>query len=310
MDGLNSLREAAYWFVYISLELTILFVGITFIIGLITTYVSPKKVEGILSRYGRGIAGNILGAVFGGLLPFCSCSTIPALVGLLNVGVPFRIAMSFLIASPLGVFNIAVISLFAVIFGFRVAVLYVAATFVAAVLAGIILGGLNLEREVKAVRIVGAQEEVAITTVEDASGWEALKPRLAVAWGFAQNLYRQMIPYLLVGVGIGAFIYGFVPEGFFIKYAGAGNPFAVPLAAAIGVPMYVRTETMIPIASAFVKKGVSVGTVMALLIGGAGASIPELTLLSSIFKRKLMIAYIVTIFGIATVVGYLFNFIA
>ncbi|MBC7126625.1 MAG: permease [Candidatus Methanosuratus sp.] len=113
----DQLISAGYWFAYISIELSVLFLGISFLIGLITVYVPPDKVERILSRYGKGLFGNVLGTAFGGLLPFCSCSTIPALIGLINIGVPFRIAMSFLIASPLGVFNLAVIGLFFVMRG-------------------------------------------------------------------------------------------------------------------------------------------------------------------------------------------------
>ena len=113
---MNGLAQAGYWFLYISLELTILFLLITFIIGVITTYLSPEKIQASLQKYGKGLLGNIYGTVLGGLLPFCSCSTIPMLIGLLKVGVPFRIAMSFLIASPLGVLNLVVISLFATVF--------------------------------------------------------------------------------------------------------------------------------------------------------------------------------------------------
>ena len=308
----NSLVQAAYWFVYISLELSILFIGITFIIGLITSYVSPQKVESFLSKYGKGVIGNILGTAVGGLIPFCSCSTIPAVAGLLNVGVPFRIAMSFLIASPLGVFNVAVFSLFALIFGFKVAILYIITTFIGAVLAGLILGSdrLNLKSEVKLVRIIGkSKDEDPLVVTENAGRWEKIKSRLIKSWVYARGLYKQMIPFLLIGVGVGAFIYGFVPEEFFLKCAGPENPFAVPIAAAVGVPMYVRTETMIPICSALVNKGVGMGTVMALIIGGAGASIPEVSLLSALFKKKLLIGYLITIFSIATIIGYLFNFI-
>ena len=137
-----------------------------------------------------------------------------------------------------------------------------------------------------------------------------MRPVLLESWRFAWDLYRSMLPFLLAGVAVGAFIHGFVPTDFFARYAGADNPFAVPVAAAVGVPMYVRTSTMIPIASALVAKGVSLGTVMALIIGGAGASIPELTLLSRLFRKRLFIAYVVTIFVVACVVGFLFNALA
>ena len=311
MDIMDKLAETGYWFVYISLELTVLFLVISFIIGVITTYFSPQRVKSTLERHGKGPLGNALGATLGGLLPFCSCSSIPVLIGLLNVGVPFRIAMSFLVASPLGVFNPVVISLFSALFGLRVAIAYIVTTFIAAVLAGMVLNWLGLADQTRKVTVTGGSENIdAITVAEGATRWERIKPRLSKSWRFTRDLYKRMLPFMLGGVAVGAFIHGFVPEGFLAQYAGQSNPFAVPLAAAIGVPMYIRTSTMIPIASALVGKGVGLGTVMALIIGGAGASIPELSLLSAIFKKKLFIAYIITIFLIATIIGLLFNFLA
>jgi len=308
---MDKLVETGYWFIYISLELTILFLVISFIIGVITSYVSPQRIKSVLERRGKGLLGNALGATLGGLLPFCSCSTIPMLVGLLNVGVPFRIAMSFLIASPLGVFSPVVISLFAALFGLRVALAYIVITFIAAVSAGMVLHWLGLADQTRKVAVTGGAENIdAIVVAEGGTRWQRIKPILSKSWNFTWGLYKRMLPFLLAGVAIGAFIHGFVPEGFLARYAGQSNPFAVPLAAAIGVPMYIRTSTLIPICAALVSKGVGLGTVMALIIGGAGASIPELGLLSGIFKKRLLIAYIITIFLIATIVGLLFNFLA
>ncbi|MDI9644510.1 MAG: permease [Candidatus Verstraetearchaeota archaeon] len=305
----DQLIGAGYWFAYISLELSVLFLGVSFLIGLITAYIPPNKVEHILSKYGKGLFGNVLGSVFGGVLPFCSCSTIPALIGLINIGIPFRIAMSFLIASPLGVFNLAVISLFSVMFGPKIALLYIVFTFFGAIFAGWLLDKFGLKLYLKKVRIVGGHDEIEINTSEIGKRWKKLKQKMRSSWFFTKSLYFRMVPYILIGVGIGAFIYGFVPEDLLAIYAGSSNPFAVPVAAAIGIPMYVRTETMIPICYVLTEKGVGIGTIMALIIGGAGASIPELTLLASIFKRKLLIAYVASIFTIATLTGYIFNFL-
>jgi len=303
----DRLIVAGYWFVYIALELSILFLGISFLIGVLTTYVSPQKVERILSKYGKGLIGNMLGTLFGGILPFCSCSTIPALIGLLKVGIPFRIAMSFLIASPLGVLNAAVFSLFYVMFGAKVAISYIAVTFIGAVIAGFVLDRLGLKVQLKRVSVVGGHEEEPPAAPPRATLLGRVKPKLVSSWGFTKDLYLRMVPYLLIGVGIGAFIYGFVPDDLLATYAGPSNIFAVPIAAALGVPMYVRTETMIPLCYALFEKGMGLGTMMALIIGGAGISIPEMTLLSAIFKRKLLTAYILTVFIIATLTGYLFN---
>lgn len=317
MSQLNNLVTAGKFFVQISLELVVLFIGITFLVSLILQYVSSERIKAVLSGRRRGI-GNLLAAVFGGVTPFCSCSAVPMLVGLLNLGVPFGVAMSFLIASPLGVFNPVVLSLFGALFGPQVLIAYMGTTFLAAVLAGMALEALGLGAYVKKVRILGGAqgccaqegccaESVAISRQQ--SWWERNRPVFRLAASNAVGLFRQMVPYLLVGVAIGAFIYGFAPTEFLARVAGPGNPLAVPIAAIIGVPMYIRTETMIPIGFALTQKGVSVGAIMALVIGGAGASIPELAMLAGIFQRRLWLAYILTIFLIATFIGYLFNFI-
>lgn len=305
------LAEAGYWFVYISIELTVLFLGVTFLVGIIRTYVTPERTRVMLERHGVGPMGNVLGAGVGGLLPFCSCSTIPMLVGLLGAGVPFGIAMSFLIASPLNVFNLVVITLFSTLFGIKVAVAYSVATFITAVIAGIVLERLGLANQVRDLALpkAGCCCGCEVTAAQPGR-WERVKPVLSQSWRFARDLYRSMLPYLLGGVAIGALIHGFVPTDLFARYAGADNLFAVPVAAAVGVPMYVRTSTLIPIASALVAKGVSLGAVMALIIGGAGASIPELVLLGRIFRKRLFVAYIVTIFLSACAIGFLFNGLA
>ena len=238
------------------------------------------------------------------MTPFCSCSAIPMLMGLLQLGVPFGVAMSFLFASPLGVFNPVVWGLLGALLGPRALLAYVLTTFVAAVLAGMLLDALGLAKYVKKVRIVKG-------CCESANGdeplREGLRPRMRLAAVSAWSLFRQMVPYMLAGVAVGAFIYGFVPDEFLARVAGPGNPFAIPVAAIMGIPMYVRTETMIPIGFALIRKGVSVGAVIALLIGGAGASVPELTMLGGIFKRRLWVAYVLTMFVVATGIGYMFQ---
>jgi len=134
--------------------------------------------------------------------------------------------------------------------------------------------------------------------------------RIRGAFSFAVSLFRQVLPYLLLGAGIGAFIYGFVPENLIVAVAGPDNPLAIPLAAVIGVPMYIRAETIIPISAVLLSKGMGIGAVMALIIGGAGASIPEVTLLAAIFERRLLAAFVVIILGVAILAGVAFQVLA
>lgn len=296
MTFVENLTTAGWFFIQIALELTILFIVITFIVGMIQEYLPAERIKKSLEGRSK-VAGSMLGAGFGALTPFCSCSTIPLLLGMLEVGIPFGICMSFLIASP--ILNPIIVSLFAVLLGWKITAIYVILTFIAAVVLGMIFKRLGFEDQIKSVAVVGGGGDLQVDM--------DVKSRINRSAGFAWTLFKQLIPYLLIGAGIGAFIHGFVPEGFFVGFAGADNPFVVPIAAVIGVPMYIRAETLIPIGFALIEKGLSIGAVMALVIGGAGASIPEVALLSAMFKKKLLAVYIITIFGIAVVVGYVFN---
>lgn len=293
----NDLAVAVNFFVEIAVELTALFIGITFLVGLIQEYVSDETIKRALGGRHK-ILGSILGAGFGSLTPFCSCSTIPLLLGMLNAGVPFASAMSFLFASPL--LNPVIISLFVILMGWKVAALYFVVTFICSIFIALVLDELGFEGQIKQVAAIR-------NSCCDCHQGTDIKSRMGRSAVFARNLFLQLMPYLLIGAGIGAFIHGFVPTDLISQVAGPNNPFAIPVAAAIGVPIYIRAETMIPIGLALIEKGMSVGAVLALVIGGAGASIPELTLLSAIFEKRLLAAFVLTILSIAVAVGFLAN---
>lgn len=295
----NNLAVAVDFFVEIAVELVLLFIGVTFLVGLIQEYVPDETVKKMLGGRNK-LLGGVLGAGFGSLTPFCSCSTIPLLLGMLNAGVPFAAAMAFLLSSPL--LNPVIISLFVLLLGWKVTALYFVATFTAAVVIGLILDRLGFAGQVKPM--------VAIRSCCEGDGATDAKSRVQRSASFAFTLFRQLVPYLILGAGIGAFIHGFVPQELISRIAGPGNPLAVPAAAIVGVPIYIRAETILPIGLALTQKGMSVGAVLALVIGGAGASIPELTLLSAIFEKRLLAAFLLTIFGIAVAVGFLANFVA
>lgn len=295
---IDNLAAAISFFIEIAAELIVLFIGITFLVGLIQEYVPDETIKRALGGRHK-ILGSFLGAGFGALTPFCSCSTIPLLLGMLNAGVPFASAMAFLFASPL--LNPVIVSLFIILLGWKTTALYFAVTFLAAIVIGLVLDSLGFANQVKPV--------AAVRGCCDCQQAEDAKSRVRRSASFAFSLFRQLVPYLLLGAGIGAFIHGFVPTELISSIAGAGNPFAVPVAAIIGIPIYIRAETMIPIGLALIEKGMSTGAVLALIIGGAGASIPELTLLSAIFKRKMLAAFVLTIIAIAITVGYLANWL-
>ena len=301
MFGLNNFATAGIYFLQIAGELIALFIGVTFLVGLIQEYVPQDKIQRFLTRAPKGV-GNVIGAGFGALTPFCSCSTIPILVGLLNTGVPFGISISFLLASPL--LNPVIAGLLLMLLGWKITALYIAFTFVAAVLAGLILERLGFASSVKSVTVEGGNSNNAIMPpLAGASLWDIHKPRIRKAFGFAWTLFRHIFVFLIIGAAIGAVIYGFVPQDVIVRVAGPDNPLAIPIAALIGIPMYIRAETIIPISAVLMAKGMGVGAVVALIIGGAGMSIPEISLLTAIFKKKFVVVFIATILAVAVLAG-------
>lgn len=302
----EALLHAGQTFLMLFGELFALFIGISFVVALLQIYVSQDRIKRILTTPKKGL-NSILGALLGSVTPFCSCSTIPVLVGLFKSGAPFCGAISFLLTSP--ILNPAIITLLLAFFGIKATVIYTIFTFTFAVVMGLVLDKLGFEKEVKNVSVKGGHV--------DAISWETLKgtfwQKQAQAFRYslkdAFGLFKGVILYLLLGAGIGAFIYEFIPTELLANFAGANNLWAVPLAAVVGIPMYIRTETMIPIASILIAKGVAPGVMIALILGGAGASIPEVSLLNSIFKKKMVVAFVLCIFFVATVTGYIFNIV-
>ncbi len=303
MTLFDTLISAGWFFIVIAGELVILFIGISFLVGLLQTYISIKRIRQTMMQKGRGTA-TFFGGIFGALTPFCSCSTIPILVSLLNAGVPFAACMAFLLTSPL--LNPVILILLAALIGPVYTAVYAFITFVTALILATLLERLGFASDFKHVMVEGIPEET-IPVVTEGTFMERHRPRLEVAFGFAITLFRQVMPYLVLGAAIGAFIYGFIPEDLIVGLAGPDNPLAIPVAAVIGIPMYIRAETIIPISAVLIGKGMGIGAVMALIIGGAGASIPEVALLSAIFKKRLVAAFVITVIGIAILAGVIFQ---
>lgn len=300
---MNNFIDTLRYFFLITAELTFLFLGISTIVALILLYISQKKLKKWLSR--RGLWGNFLGAIIGTLTPFCACSTIPMTLGMLNAGAPFGPIMSFVIASPL--LNPIIISMIFAFMGLKACLLYFGVTFLGSILFGFFLEKFGFAKYVK---IIGVKTGCCSTSQEDGNlvpskFFEKLISSFKSAWGD----FRVVFIYLLIGVGIGAGIYGYMPQDFVTQIAGSNNPFAIPVAATIGVPLYIRAETAIPIGMALLQKGMSVGAVIALIIGGAGMAIPEMVMLTSIFKKGLVVVIVFVIWLTAVLGGYVFNYI-
>ncbi|MCG1366738.1 permease [Staphylococcus epidermidis] len=292
---LDSIMEFIKTFVMLFFELLTLFIIVSFIVSLIQQVVSEEKIKRFLSKPNQAIS-YVLGMVFGAMTPFCSCSTIPILAGLLNSKVPFGPAVSFLIASPL--MNPLMIFMLWALLGWKVAIVYFIVLAIFSILTGFVFSKMNLAETYKGVNVKGDGFFANKTG-------SRVKHALNDAWAF---LY-PMLPYLFIGVFIGAFIYGFVPETFITIYASGGGIISVFIASIIGIPMYIRPETMLSIAEALASKGMSLGTVVALIIGGAGASIPEVVLLSKLFKKKFVISFVIAILVVAISTGLMVNIV-
>jgi len=338
MFELNSFVTAGKFFLLIAGELIAIFIVVAFIVGLLLEYLPPSKIRNFLSGKMIGLQ-YFLGAGLGAITPFCSCSTVPILSGLLKGGVPFGPTMAFLFASP--VLNPVIVGLFLMLLGLKVTAVYVVVTFIGSILTAAILSRLGFEKAVKPLAsfqgggcccpapkpasdplaayaaAIEADDggETAVETAAGACSCSApgetpageggpFKARMRRALASSVDTFKGVFWYLMIGAGIGAFIYGFFPQDLVVRLAGPGNPWSIPIAAALGVPMYIRAETVIPIGAALIGKGMGVGTVLALVVGGAGASIPEIIILASIFKRRLVAAFIVTVFVVAVAAGY------
>jgi len=294
---MNSFSNSVKYFITITAELTVLFLGISTIVALILMYMPREKIKNWMSS--KGIWGYFIGAFIGSLTPFCACSTIPLTLGFLEAGITFGAIMSFVISSPL--LNPIILAMLVVLMGWQVCVTYFIVVFGGAVVFGVILEKAGAAKLVKNVRIKsgGHQDTEELPT--------AFINKIKLSFLKAWSDFRAVLIYLLIGVGIGAVIYGYMPEDFVLKYAGPDNPFAIPIAAIIGIPLYIRAETAIPIGVALLQKGMNIGAVIALIIGGAGMAIPEMSMLASIFKKKLVAAVVAVIFLTAVLGGYIFS---
>lgn len=298
---MNTLLETLRYFVLITVELIALFLLISALVEIILMYVPEEKIRKKLS--GAGIFGNIIAAGFGALTPFCACTTIPMTVGFLNAGVPFGSAISFLIASPL--LNPIILGMLGAMVGIKAMAAYFVIAFSCSVLFGLLLERLGAQRYVKNVRLKPATCCAGGEVVDKRS--LPFRGKVKAAFAGAWGSLRPIMGYLLIGVALGAGIYGYMPQDFVMKIAGPDNPFAIPVAAVLGIPLYIRAETAIPIGLALMGKGMSIGAVIALIIGGAGMAIAEMTMLASIFKNRLVAMIVLVIFLTAVVSGYLFN---
>ncbi|WP_226086861.1 permease [Mesobacillus sp. S13] len=280
-------------FLWIALELTVLFIGISFLISLLQGYIPYEKIEKKLTGRNKLLA-SFAAILFAFITPFCSCSTIPVVVNMLKKKIPFSIVMVFLFASP--VLDPTILTIMGVVMGWKVTIIYTIITSVFSIVIGFTLDKLGFQRYVKNVIMSGYEEK------NQKFNWRFA---LEETWSLMKSVY----PYLLIGAAIGAVIHGLVPTEIITKWFGHDAWWLIPVAAIAGIPLYIRLSSMIPISQMLILKGMALGPVMAMMISSAGASLPEVILLKSIFKKQLVIAFIASVITMSTVSGFVFYFV-
>jgi uncharacterized protein len=291
------LGEAINFFLYDTIKILFLLTVIIFFVAIIRSQFPPEKTKRILSHK-REYIGNILASLLGVVTPFCSCSAVPLFIGFVESGVPLGVTFSFLISSPM-VNEVALILLWG-LFGWKIAAIYIGSGLLVAIIAGMVIGRLKMEKYVQDYvwqMQVGNGEIVKLS----------FREKLVYARDYTISLLKKIWPYVIIGIGIGAFIHGYAPANFLAQYAGKGNILAVPIAVLIGVPLYSNAAGIIPIVHALMEKGMAMGTVLAFMMAVTALSFPEAVILSNVLKKPLLAVFFGTVAVAIIFVGYLFN---
>ena len=292
--------QALHFFLYDSVKIIIMLFVMISLIGVIRTYIQPEKIKNWLCGKKLGL-GNLGASLFGVLTPFCSCSSIPIFLGFLESGVPLGVAFSFLITSPLVNEYLAVLMF--TFFGWKIACAYIFFGVLIGVSLGMLLQRLGLEKYL--IRDITRPVKIRKKIV-----YKSIAMRVKKGFSSARFILKRLWPWILVGVGIGAFIHGFIPREFIESVVRKAGFLAIPAAVLVGVPMYGSCVTIVPIAIALFTKGVPLGTALAFMMATAALSLPEAIILKRAMKPKLLALF----FGLVAIgiicVGYLFNIVA
>ena len=297
LDTANRWVGSIQFFIYDVIKIVVLLCVLIFIISYIQSYFPPERSKKILGRF-RGIGANSVAALLGTVTPFCSCSSIPLFIGFTSAGLPLGVTFSFLISSPM--VDLGSLVLLMSIFGTKVALLYVIFGLVIAVIGGTIIEKMRMEKYVESFILSAGSVDIESPELTK-------KDRLIYAKEQTLSTFKKVFPYILIGVGIGAFIHNWIPEEWVVSLLGSNNPFGVILATVVGIPMYADIFGTIPIAEALLAKGAQLGTMLAFMMGVTTLSLPSLIMLRKAVKPKLLALFIaICTIGII-VVGYIFN---
>lgn len=294
------LAGAVNFFVYDTIKIMFLMAVIIFVVSIIRSFLPPEKIRTILSG-DKKYTGNILASLLGIITPFCTCSAVPLFIGFLEAGVPLGTTFSFLVASPM-INEVALVLLFGM-FGWKVSLIYIISGLIISIISGIVIGHLKVENLV-AEFIYKNKFNGKIQIPE--MTWRA---RFVYAINYTLEIIKKVWIYVVIGIGIGAWIHGYIPTDFLAKYASSNNWLAVPLAVLIGIPLYSNAAGVIPLVGVLTEKGVAMGTSLAFMMAVTGLSLPEFMILKKVMKVKLIVIF-AGIVGIGIIfTGYLFNLV-
>lgn len=294
------LAETVNFFVFDTIKIFILLAVIIFVVSIIRSFLPAEKIRGILTHKYQ-FTDNILASLFGIVTPFCTCSAIPLFIGFVEAGVPLGVTFSFLVASPM--INEVAIVLLLGLFGWKITLLYIASGLLISIISGVIIGNLKVENLVE--EFVYKHKVNAGLSLREQS-WQE---RLQYAKNYTWEIIKKVWLYIIIGIGVGAWIHGYIPMDFLANYAGSDKWYAVPLATLIGIPLYSNAAGILPLVSVLTEKGVSMGTTLAFMMAVTGLSLPEFMILKKVMKTKLIVIF-ATVVGIGIIfTGYLFNFV-
>ena len=298
----SHLGQSLAFFFYDVPKILLLLSGMIFLISLLQTFIDTQKVRVMVEKRGEGI-GNIMASLFGAITPFCSCSSVPLFIGFVQAGIPMGITFSFLITSPL--MNEVAFVLLIGLFGWKIALLYLLSGITIGTISGLILGRMKLERYVEGfVYDIKPQSSGQIQEEK-----LSLKERVNRAIESTREIVGKVWIFVIVGIGIGAFIHGFVPQDALTGIMGKGAWWSVPVSVLLGIPLYSNAAGIIPIVSAMLSKGASLGTALAFMMSVVGLSLPEAIILKRVLKTPLLVIFFAVI-GISIILtGYMFNWV-
>lgn len=306
LDAASHLGSALNFFIYDTVKIILLLFAISSLMGVVNAYFPIERLRNYLMTHKLYGMQYLLASIFGAITPFCSCSSIPLFIGFVKGGIPLGVTFAFLITSPL--VNEVAVAMFLGSFGLKVTVVYVVSGILVGMVGGILLGRMRLEPLLSDwVKQIQAQstKQIEVWDLEHVSFTRRLPVILREAW----SIVRNVLIYVIIGIGIGAMMHGYVPEGFFEHYMARDNWFAVPLAVVFAVPMYANAAGIVPIIEVFVAKGIPLGTAIAFMMAIVGLSLPEATLLKKVMTWRLIGIFFGTITLFIILLGYLFNFI-